>query len=1361
MKKGRNIFRITIVRQNLICLCFIFLGFLLKAQSPVLEFVSIEQGLSQGFVPSICQDDDGFLWFATNNGLNRYDGYKFVVFRNDPFDSLSLNNNEIIHVAAAGDFLFVVTVGDKPMLFHRKTQRFYPVPHMFPGNKGIFEGAGVLGRDAIYAWYWDGLRCRTYFLHWPSFLSDSLVSAKKVTAIDRFLRVDSLPEPRDYLGLGLSADANQFWFMTRNELLVKEIASEKTKTIPLPSPIWQNERKPGAHTIFIPDFCGATWIVAGNTIFRYNGSDWQTFSIPFMAEGLLWADRRSGLIWFACKDQVYGLDFKRKPFDPHPKWTLSVGFPLKAGFCDHSGFLWIGTDAHGIRKFSPMSSVFKNYLEGYSIYCQPVYNGRHHVFASNVRHGAWNSKILDLNTGLVTDLTGNRSETPLENPVCATENGFFWYAYASYGINATLIRYDPETGTRQKFSIPGSFHWNIPVLKYLSPGQIWIISPHQMMRFDLSTHLFTLYENKTEKPEIVFAVDKSPGGPWWMATTDGLVRAETHPAGDLEITRIRTQKGNRNSLPTNSLKSVLVDPDDPGILWIGTNGKGLTRLDTRHESYTHYTYASGALPDDVVYGILADDEKHRHLWISTNRGLTRFDSKSGFSQHFTNSDGLQDNEFNTFAFYKAPSGKLFFGGVNGLTVFNPGDLAGSLQPPSVLITSLNINGKNITPCDSSGILPADIAFIKEIELQPAQNNIQFEFAVMDFASPLHNQYSYYLEGAETPWIHRGFEHSARYLNLAPGTYTLRVKAANSQGVWTTEPVSLKIVIHPPWYLTWPAYMLYAGLFVIAGFLFNQYQLTQRLKTAETKRLKNLNQFKNRFYTNITHEFRTPLTVILGMTERLMNENKTASQPLTLIRRNGENLLRLINQILDLARLESHELKMNYIQGDVLTYLRYISESLHSIANARNVMLRVVSDEGKIVMDYDPERLLQIEYNLLSNAIKFTPSGGSVTVKAALSGRDLVLTVTDTGIGIDTMELPHVFDRFFQAKLQNSVSDEASGGRDLRTGGSGIGLSLTKELVTAMGGEIKVESPLPGNNPGTVFTVKIPVTNKAILAEEKPGENREPGRAEVMGSAHSQGEQGACVLLIDDNPDIMEYLAGCLGGRYRLEYAFNGRAGIEKALEIVPDLIVSDVMMPEKDGFEVCDFLKNDERTSHIPLILLTARVTVEDRIAGLRRGADTYLAKPFHEEELLVWVEQLINRKILLQARYSNLLVKAPQAVLSIPAEALVLEDAFVVKFKNVLDDNYSDPEISVETLSTKMGMSRAQLYRKLSSLTGCSVTEHLNAMRLEKAKELLEAGGLNISEVAYQVGYNDPKYFGRLFSEAFGQSPSEFAVKR
>lgn len=1339
--------------------------FCLKAQTPFMENISVEQGLSQGFVPSICQDDDGFLWFATKNGLNRFDGYHFNVFKNNPFDSLSLNNNEVANIVASGGFIIVFTRHRDFMLFHRQTQRFYTIRNPMMENGEICLGSSQRSKNSFLYYTHDGRILFTYNIKWTADLSETLLADPHVLNIQQFFTITMLCKDTGWIGSGLSPDGNHYWSYTTRAMIIRDIESGKKQEIPLP-PLALRESGQLQQCTVLPEIAGATWIYYPGKIVRWDGVRWEMFTLSGYPEAFLQFDRKTGLLW-GCKDEwVCSYDLSEKPFRPDPVLTVEVGKPVRSGFTDRSGMLWFGTDALGVVKFNPRTGAFKNFLHGMSVYCQPVHNGKNHVLLSDVRRGDAGQKMVDLKSGVVRNLADAGSEhLPVFN-IPATENGYFWWISRDRsGKKAILVRYQPETGKRETIPVPDNIDITYGALKFIEPRQLWIITTQKLVRFDLSSRGFTIYDHNHEPPAEVYAVERSAGGTWWIGTMEGLIKAEPTASGSFTFSRLKAEQGNKNSLPGNSIKSLLADPANPDFLWIGTNGMGMSRLDIKKGSYTHFTESAGVLPDDVVYGILPEvvdgNKSNVHLWISTNKGLTRYNPASGFSQFYIHSDGLQDNEFNTYASFRSSTGELLFGGVNGLTVFNPKDLTANSFPPVIQFTELSVNGVSVKALDSSDILSKDIAFQKEIRLSSSQNNLVIQFAAMDFTAPGRNQFACYLEGAEEPWVHRGFEHSAQYLNLSPGTYTFMVKAAGSHGVWNEEPIALRIIIRAPWYLSWPAYLIYLIVFIIAGYLFNQYQLIQRLKSAEAKRLKNLDQFKTRFYTNITHEFRTPLTVILGITEQMINERKADLHPLTLVKRNGENLLRLVNQILDLTKLESHDLKINYIQGDVLGFLRYISESLHSLANAQNVMLRLSCDQGYIVMDYDPERLLQIVHNLLSNAIKFTPSGGKVTMTASLEGKKLTITVADTGIGIPADDLPYIFDRFFQVKMQESPTDDPSRRSALRAGGTGIGLSLTKELVQAMSGEISVVSPVPGNDSGTAFTVILPVTNKSVMIES--GSDRITSSDSTRNSYLPKTHESTApvVLLIEDNPDVMEYLASCLGRQYRLEYAFNGQAGIEKALEFIPDLIVSDVMMPEKDGFEVCDFLKYDERTSHIPVILLTAKVSIEARIAGLKRGADTYLAKPFHEEELLVWIEQLINRQRMLQARYANLSVINTAEAETPPPENLAQEDAFVIKFRTILETNYSDPDLAVEDIASKIGMSRTQLYRKLGSLTGKTITEHLNALRLEKAKELLITGNLNVSEVAYLVGFNDPKYFGRLFLDAFGMSPSEFASRQ
>ncbi|MCB9317514.1 MAG: response regulator [Lewinellaceae bacterium] len=533
----------------------------------------------------------------------------------------------------------------------------------------------------------------------------------------------------------------------------------------------------------------------------------------------------------------------------------------------------------------------------------------------------------------------------------------------------------------------------------------------------------------------------------------------------------------------------------------------------------------------------------------------------------------------------------------------------------------------------------------------------------------------------------------------------------------------------------------------ADFALIESQLHQKFQQQENLRLREIDDFKSRFFTNITHEFRTPLTVILGMGEQLSNleTDRQKKNMLSLIRRNGESLLRLINQILDLAKLESQSLTINYIQGNILTYLKYIAESLHSLANAQNVMLRVESDQSSIIMDYDPERFLQIIHNLLSNAIKFTPSGGKVILRANLQDKWLHIAVSDSGAGIPADELPHLFERFFQAKNQEHASPSLLGRAGVGFGGTGIGLSLTRELVRAMGGDISVESVV---GVGSTFLVKLPVTNTGAFSGETPANVLEDSASARINPPVSMpsGLQSAeaslpQILLIEDNPDVVEYLAACLqnsgdddpgdhstgdrdlgdregrpytggrGGRpYQLDFAYNGMAGIEHALDNIPDLIVSDVMMPIKDGFEVLETLKNDERTSHIPIILLTAKADVQNRLAGLRRGADAYLAKPFHQEELLLTVANLLEQRRKLQAKYSQWGSAPGHSEASAPGTDP--EDVFLQKIRSVVEANLADPEFEMPQLERALAMvSQARFLPQGKGLTGKSPSLFIRSM--------------------------------------------------
>ena len=942
------------------------------------------------------------------------------------------------------------------------------------------------------------------------------------------------------------------------------------------------------------------------------------------------------------------------------------------------------------------------------------------------------------------------------------QEGNVWLSRYGYNVD----RYNPATHVRQRVVYDASLGLSNSLFQDKT-GLIWVACENGIVRLDprsLSASTFPLPE-KT----YVWHFHQSDDNTIWAATKNGIL--SINPASG------EVRQFNPTNTPGMGSGEILSIHEAEGFLWCGSTG-GLVRFNPKTDDAVTFTTRQG-LPHNHVYVAIPAEGS---LWLPTNRGLARVslasmkkpDADLADVDIFGADDGLPHHEFNTMTFLKAKNGTIWLGGLNGIVAFDPKKLVLSKSvDKSVIIAEFSKYDQN---ADSVLNFPLfkdrwPDAFV----LRPEEKFFTVRFALLDYRNPKDNQYSYKLEGFDPDWIFAGNQNTARYANLPPGTYTLRIRGANPNGIWSNREATAVIVVQQVWYKTGWAGLLYTLL--AAGMIYGAWRSrVRRLRLAQqlelehlrSENLKDLEAFKSRFFTNITHEFRTPLTVVMGMSSQLRAtleatrakgsrlDIPTLLSQTALVQRGGENLLRLVNQILDLAKLESNSLKINYIQGDVLAFVRYVCESLHSLAETRNIRLEVKSEAAEIVMDYDPERLQQVVYNLLSNAIKFTPEGGRVTLDLLgfqnLEGHgleepttSLVVRVTDTGAGIPPEALPFVFDRFFQADNQ-----EYAGGN-----GSGIGLSLTKELVKVMGGDIAVSSRV---GEGTTFSVRLPVSNKAEKATAQTDDKNVLNFQSLASLPETVGQQPETrhrLLLIEDNPDVMEYLAASLRDQYVLDFAYDGRSGIEKALETAPDLIISDVMMPEKNGFEVCEILKNDERSSHIPLVLLTAKADMDSRLAGLRRGADAYLAKPFHPEELLLTLNNLLELRRQMQARYLDWATTAiPASETASPAADP--ENEFLKKLRIVVEENLSDATLDVEAICRKIGMSRTNLHNKLSALTGLSTTLYVRKLRLRRAKELLAATNATVAEVAYEVGFNDPKFFSRVYGEEYGVPPSE-----
>ncbi|MEL7118328.1 MAG: ATP-binding protein, partial [Bacteroidota bacterium] len=703
----------------------------------------------------------------------------------------------------------------------------------------------------------------------------------------------------------------------------------------------------------------------------------------------------------------------------------------------------------------------------------------------------------------------------------------------------------------------------------------------------------------------------------------------------------------------------------------------------------------------------------------------------------------------------------------GLIKYNPKIEKNYAFDFPALVRNVIINGDSLifagTPTNNQ--LPA---------LSYAYNSMRFEYAATAYNQSNVTQYQVWLEGFDKDWSEWTAEIRKDYTNLPEGDFVFKVRAKNANGVISQEG-TFSFTILPPWYRSWWAYLIYAlliGAGIYALLRWRTRQLKQRTVELESmvkdrtsqienqkdqleqqaEKLKELDQAKSRFFTNISHELRTPLTVIRGMSTKITGPEEIKK----IIKRNTDNLLNLVNQILDLRKLEAGTLQPDYIQTDVIAHLKYIFESFQSLAEDQNIKLHFLSESTEILMDIDKEKLLRIFSNLISNAIKFTPDGGNVylTVSQNTSSntKELTTMIRDTGIGIPEEKILHIFDRFYQVDDSTTRQGE----------GTGIGLALCKELVKVLKGDISVTSK---EGIGSTFKVILPITRKATLEQVEVEDAATDNQfisypPPLLPTDNNQvqatiNNQQATLLIIEDNPDLIVYLETLLDKHYQLLIARDGEEGIEMALEHIPDLILSDVMMPKKDGYEVCSMLKKDVRTSHIPIVLLTAKATVDAKLEGLEKGADAYLSKPFNEKELFVRLEKLAELRRRLQERYQNI-PAANSDVSTTEEHPFTQEDAFMKQLKTAVEDHLEDSSFGTTQLCKALGMSRTQLHLKVKALTNKPTSHVIRSIRLHRAKELLEQGELNVSQVIYEVGFNHLSYFSKTFTEEFGINPKD-----
>lgn len=1310
--------------------------------------ISTEDGLSEVAVRALIQDKNGFIWAGTEDGLNRFDGDEFIVFRNIPTDSTSLSDSTVLDLVEDDDGNIWVATGAGGIC------KYDPCTNLFERYISAADEKSRLSDNVIFTIYKD---------------NENRIWAGNRKGLDLYnknsnkfepVKIDDQVDPAGTV-YDITSDKNGLWLATGSGVKFLNTNTFEIEKVYQNNPLDENSLSLNFVRRIALDKNGLLWIVLADFgVNRINtGTDevkryfQQTdtnnaYANPHVKYIL---PDKSGDIWLAT--EIYGL-IKFNPATETLQYPDSKpvtdnkfsDYQAATIIKDNDGSIWVGSVGKGIILYNSSANSFEYKKNLFTSPYDSRTDGISTIF-EDIDGGLWlNSEKkgllkVNLGSGKIEDfqpiLNYLKVDKILVHDIVQDSNKYIWIATRINGI----IRINPETndfkvyfnklGQENPIST-NSFY----LITETQDGKVWFASVGILTSFDpkteeLKTYKFNPKDSKALPGTIISALKEDFNNDLWIGFfSSGLFKLNRKTDS---FEKVNYEIG--NNFVSGPIQITCLFQKSREILWIGT-AQGLFRYNITKDEAKLYTRKDG-LANNRVYNIIKDELNN--LWISTTNGISKFNPKTEVFINYNAKDGLQQSEYQ----YQSSqvglkTGLMYFGGTKGFNYFDPKDIKVNKNVPPIVFSEFKKYDKK----GNEELVPG-INYIKSIELPYEKRDFSVKIAALDYTNPSKNQYAYWLEGYNSNWIKIDTRREINFTNLSPGNYTLNVKGSNNDGIWNEKGRSLKISILPPWWSTWWAYTLYAIVLIALFYVAYKYRINQ----LETVRLKELDEAKRKMYTNITHEFRTPLTIISGITKELRAKSgEDDLENLDLIDRSSKNMLYLVNQLLELRKLEAGKTGIDYIQGDIISYLKYVSQSFKTYAKTKNINLHFVSIAEEIVMDYDPDKLLMILSNLLSNAIKYSNPDGDVYLQVDEKESILQIRVVDSGKGIPEEQLPFIFDRFYKVKQKEEDNID----------GVGIGLAVTKELTDILNGKINVTSKI---GQGSIFTIELPIHNKAALSQfilpdfEIDNIPASPsGRALKTNKTRkeSSDEEVLQLLVIEDNKDIIQYLTSFLGKHWDLSIATNGHKGIEKALENVPDIILCDLMMPEANGYQVLDTLKNDAKTSHIPIVILTAKADDESRIKAYEKGADAYLLKPFNKEELLIVLKKLAEHRRMLQERYQT------QASLRF-AEGVEIhkEDTFIEKLEQLVLSENSKSSYSITSLCEELGMSRTQLHNKIKALTGKSTSIFIRSLRLQKGKYMLEHTSKGISEIAYDVGFNNPSYFTKSFTEEFGFPPS------
>jgi len=1324
-------------------------------------------------ITDIKQDHKGLMWFGSREGLNCWDGYHFTVYKHNSQDPHSLRNNMINIIYEDSDNNLWIGTWKGLDLFDREHNKF--IHYNLDSNEELYI-TNILEDSGHNLWIStlrEGLKLMNK--------NDSTISSyfkQPDNANGRpYNQVHSIHEDRSgALWIGTSDGLYQLdrkkgiFFKYYFKDLTGNILSDEVFFAvyqDFKGNYWLTDQGWKGLSLYNPEKGTLTKIKHDpNNI--YSLSDDRLSTICEDSNNNLWIGTQNGLNLYDRTDNRF-FHFKNNPFDKH-----SIGSNhIRHIYGDQNGILWIGTVGGGINYTRVNQNPFKNYtrvIDNKNSLSHPIvtsfYERKDGKIWIGTKEGGlnlfnplentfthYNFKAISKNVTFSNEVADNILEDSNENiwiiaGSIAGEGGLHKYRLSENGRDLLYLREE----------IPGNLAdetiWTL-CKDYL--GEIWIGGSKGLFRYNLKNETLLHYQLDDKKGQ-TYKIFEDRKKNIWAGTKSGLYLFNR----------------NNNSFTAHSNNTVYgINEDIHGNIIVFEDNFIVYRYDLKNDTYT--VFYDGTQYGPALGALVADDGT---FWLNTRKGINKFDHVTGKVRNYDFNDGLISNGISTHAHLKSSNGLLYFGSVEGFTVFHPDSIKENSYIPPVVFTNFRLFNRTVpvsgTAADTFALgspLEHNISYTTDIQLTYKQNLFSIEFAALNYINPEKNLYKYKLEGFNEDWIVTDAgNRMATYTNLDPGRYRFIVLGSNNDGVWNEKGASLNIEVLPPPWETWWAYSLYflgvAGLlFGSIRFLLVRQQLKEKLELEqmELQKIQEMDRMKTRFFANISHEFRTPLTLVQGPLRQLLKHETDSNKRniLSMMERNGRRLLFLINQLLDFSRLEAGQLPLQAARYDIVEFLKKMFASFESMARTRNIHYWFHNDTDKLLVYFDRDKLEKVIINLIQNAFKFTHDGGDIYVKVSRKATDqtvdkgegiVEIRIEDTGIGISEDNLSYIFDRYYQVSGSDSRIQE----------GTGIGLALVKDLVKLHHGSVTVTS-MEGK--GSAFTVQLPLGKEHLSKRElkrrtdasiEPVYENFSGLDERRTSVKDYGKGQDRLLIIDDNPDMRAYVREILKEDFNIEEANNGREGLDFAIENLPDLVISDVMMPEMDGNEFCRKLKTDERISHIPVLMLTAKAGERSRMEGYETGADDYITKPFSPEELKVRVRNIITQRRKLRERFSRDITLQPGEIAITSAD-----ERFLQKVMNILKKNAAEPEFGADRFAKEMALSRAQLHRKLKALTDQSAREFIRSYRLNHARQLLEGHFGNVAEIAFEAGFSNPSYFAECFKKQFGILPSEYAIHK